>query len=96
MRDYADADIEDSIARGVPFDKAGGYGIQDPALRPVEACKGCFCNVMGLPLWTAAGLLEGAGIACDPAGMPERCRDCPARPGGVGGPAAGVSGILGS
>jgi MAF protein len=80
MRAYTDADIEDSIARGVPFDKAGGYGIQDPVLRPVEACDGCFCNVMGLPLWTAAAFLRGAGLEPWTAGLPQRCLECPERP----------------
>ena len=79
MRAYSAADIEDTIARGVPFDKAGGYGIQDPALRPVEDCKGCFCSVMGLPLWTAVQLLASAGFEAEKSGMPERCAVCPAR-----------------
>jgi len=78
MRAYADADIEDTIARGVPFDKAGGYGIQDPVLDPVQACDGCFCSVMGLPLWTVAALLRRAAIEVDTSAMPERCRSCPA------------------
>ena len=34
MRAYSDAEIESSIARGDPFDKAGGYAIQDEALPP--------------------------------------------------------------
>src|SRR5690606_22830917 len=83
MRAYTDAEIEDTIARGVPFDKAGGYGIQDPVLRPVEACDGCFCSVMGLPLWTVAQLLQQhTAIPVDLAGMPQRCAACPARPSG--------------
>lgn len=81
MRAYEDAEIEDTIARGVPFDKAGGYGIQDPALRPVEACEGCFCSVMGLPLWTTAGLLGAAGLDVRPQGLPERCAGCPCATG---------------
>ena len=79
MRAYADADIEDTIARGVPFDKAGGYGIQDPVLDPVQACEGCFCSVMGLPLWTAARLLQDAGLELETAQLPERCLTCPDR-----------------
>jgi MAF protein len=81
MRHYTDDEIEDTIARAVPFDKAGGYGIQDPALRPVEHCDGCFCSVMGLPLWTVARLLHGAGFDVDVGGMPERCAACPSRCG---------------
>ena len=79
MRAYTDADIEDTIARGVPFDKAGGYGIQDPVLDPVQDCDGCFCNVMGLPLWTVSDLLSAAGVGVDTNAMPERCMRCPDR-----------------
>jgi MAF protein len=80
MRAYTDADIDDTIARGVPFDKAGGYGIQDPALRPVQECHGCFCSVMGLPLWTVATLLKDAGLPFETSAMPERCMTCPELP----------------
>ena len=80
MRAYSNADIEDTIARGVPFDKAGGYGIQDPTLRPVEACKGCFCNVMGLPLWSTAKALRANGVEVSTDSLPERCLTCPSRP----------------
>ena len=82
MRAYTDADIEDTITRGVPFDKAGGYGIQDPVLAPVAACEGCFCNVMGLPLWTATGLIRDAGIEVGTGALPDRCYACPERPAG--------------
>jgi septum formation protein len=81
MRGYTDAEIDDTIARDVPFDKAGGYGIQDPVLRPVEHCEGCFCSVMGLPLWTAATFLRDAGIEVETDRMPERCASCPERTG---------------
>ena len=60
MRAYMDSEIEQTIARGTPFDKAGGYGIQDAAFHPVDSFDGCYCNVMGLPLWTVHGLLEAA------------------------------------
>ncbi len=57
MRPYTTAEIEASIAAGTPFDKAGAYAIQDPLLRPVQRYDGCYCNVMGLPLWTVYALL---------------------------------------
>lgn len=62
MRAYSDAEIVESIARGDPFDKAGGYAIQDERLRPVESYEGCYCNVVGLSLWTAITLLGRAGL----------------------------------
>ncbi len=83
MRDYTDAEIEASIGRGDPFDKAGAYAIQDPLLRPVAGYEGCYCNVVGLPLWSAVELLRRAGV--DVSGvraerlLPE-CASCPLRP----------------
>src|SRR3989304_3149418 len=62
MRRYTDEEIEASIARGDPFDKAGAYAIQDPRLAPVESYVGCYCNVGGLPLWTTGERLRGAGV----------------------------------
>jgi len=62
MRRYSDAEIVASIARGDPFDKAGAYAIQDERLAPVETYEGCYCNVVGLPLWTAVRLLGRAGL----------------------------------
>jgi septum formation protein len=62
VRRYSDAEIAASIARGDPFDKAGAYAIQDERLAPVARYGGCYCNVVGLPLWTAARLLGRAGL----------------------------------
>ena len=62
MRDYSDEEIEAFIATESPFDKAGGYAIQDEAFAPVERCEGCRCNVVGLPLATLRGLLANLGV----------------------------------
>lgn len=81
FRKLGDADIEAWIATGGPFDKAGAYGVQDPAFRPVDRYEGCYCNVMGLPLGVAAGLLDSARI--QPAGGLRRlkqCEGCPIGP----------------
>jgi MAF protein len=50
MRAYTDQEIEDYIASGDPFDKAGAYAIQHPRFQPAEDLQGCYANVMGLPL----------------------------------------------
>jgi MAF protein len=62
MRDYADAEVEAYIARGEPFDKAGGYAVQDTVFRPVARLDGCFLNVVGLPLCAASRGLETLGL----------------------------------
>jgi septum formation protein len=43
-------EIEDYLATGEPFDKAGAYATQGKAARFVEAIEGCFFNVVGLPV----------------------------------------------
>jgi septum formation protein len=81
MRAYGDAEIDAYVAAGGGNDKAGSYGIQDEPFLPVEAIEGCYCNVMGLPLWTAYRLLREAG--CIAPRRPEalaRCAVCPMRP----------------
>lgn len=62
MRAYSDAEIADYIARGEPYDKAGGYAIQDSQLRPVAHFTGCYTNIMGLPLCALCQILEGHQI----------------------------------
>lgn len=43
-------DIEEYLETGEAFDKAGAYGIQGRASVFVEGIRGCFFNVVGLPL----------------------------------------------
>jgi MAF protein len=84
MRGYQDDEIAESIARGDPYDKAGGYAIQDEVFRPVESHEGCYCNVVGLPLWSTLELLRRAEIHVTPeldALLPQ-CATCPLRPDG--------------
>lgn len=63
MRAYREEEIEAFIATGSPFDKAGGYAIQDEAFAPVERFEGCRCNVIGLPLGRLAALLATFGVS---------------------------------
>lgn len=81
MREYTEAERDAFIARGEPFDKAGGYAIQDVAFHPVARIEGCECGVMGLPLWTLSRLLRDAGLEVSGPAL-DRCAACPARPAG--------------
>lgn len=76
-----DAQIEAYVASGRPLDKAGAYAIQDEDVPTVARLEGCYCAVVGLPLWRLASLLEAAGVPCrDPGDSLPRCRACPERP----------------
>lgn len=50
FRDLDDSEIEGYVASGEPFDKAGAYGIQGLAGAFVTSVRGCYSNVVGLPL----------------------------------------------
>lgn len=45
--------------------KAGGYAIQGRAARFVRAINGSYSNVVGLPLFETAQMLQGLGFAVD-------------------------------
>jgi septum formation protein len=57
----ADQEIEEYIATGEPFDKAGAYAIQGVGGRYVTRIEGCYFNVMGLPLARLYSLLRESG-----------------------------------
>ena len=61
MRDFSDAEMEQSIASGTPMDKAGAYAIQDDEFRPASLQHGCYSNVMGLPACRVAEILTDLG-----------------------------------
>lgn len=83
MREYSDAQIEAYIESGEPFDKAGGYAIQDPVFAPVSALSGCYLNVVGFPLCEVKRLIAEVGVDVrlkQDWGAPERCpSECPVR-----------------
>ncbi len=83
MRGYADAEMEAYIESGEPFDKAGGYAIQDRVFAPVSALSGCYLNVVGFPLCEVMRLMSEVGVDVKLKQgwrAPERCpSDCPVR-----------------
>jgi MAF protein len=62
MRDYSLEEIEAYVSSGKAMDKAGAYGVQDEGFRPVAEIKGCYTNVMGLPLCLTVELLGKVGF----------------------------------
>lgn len=76
MREYSAHEISAYVASGEPFDKAGGYAVQDANFRPVERLEGCQTNVMGLPLCTVCQMLAQFGVqapeppSCSPEQLP--------------------------
>ena len=62
VRPLTSEEIDTYVRTGEPLDKAGGYAIQGAAGTFVEAIKGSFTNVVGLPLGRLRTLLLRLGI----------------------------------
>ncbi len=63
--ELSNSDIRGYIQTGEPFDKAGGYGIQGLGARFVQEIRGCYFNVVGLPLgpiWQAIKSLREVNL----------------------------------
>jgi len=91
MRPYTEAEIAAYVASGDPLDKAGAYGIQNDAFRPVACLRGCYASVMGLPLCALARLLTSMGMHL-PVDARTAClavADGPRPPGETGEPGLG-------
>ena len=59
FNEYNEEVLEKYIASGAPFDKAGGYGVQDELFAPmVKGVEGDNDNVIGLPTCRLAQILE--------------------------------------
>ena len=86
MRTYTDTEIAAYVASGDPLDKAGAYAIQHAGFRPVARLRGCYANVMGLPLCHLTRCLRVWGIESPPhVSVPQVCQahvgyDCPVYP----------------
>ena len=92
LRTLSDAEIDASIESGTPMDKAGAYAVQDQELRPAEWWRGCYSNIVGLPLCRLLDMLQalgyplpdrktlGAPSGCTPSGRGFECPfqvECP-------------------
>ena len=73
MRDYTEQELAEYVASEDYKDKAGGYAIQHKQFHPCTGVKGCYANVMGLPLCHLAMLLQSAGCKLD-ADVPHACQ----------------------
>ena len=59
MRPYDEIWATEYIKSGSPFDKAGGYGIQDELFAPIlEKYEGERDNIIGLPVKLTEKLLQ--------------------------------------
>jgi septum formation protein len=66
FRSLTEQEIEDYIASGEPFDKAGAYGIQHGGANFIAAVEGSRENVMGLPVEEVIRALARLGITPRP------------------------------
>lgn len=62
VRRLTDGMIRRYIATGEPMDKAGAYAIQGRGSVLIERIKGCYFNVVGLPVYALSRLLEELGM----------------------------------
>ncbi len=80
LANLSDGAIDAYVASGRPLDKAGAYAIQDEDVPTVAALDGCYCAVMGLPLWQLRRLLDAFGVQTTaPDATYPRCAACPER-----------------
>ena len=71
IRDLSDIEIAEYVSSRLPLDKAGSYGIQDQPFNPADLIKGCYLNVVGLPLCLTGELFVLAGLP-----LIFECDDC--------------------
>ncbi len=58
----SEEELAEYIATGEPRGKAGAYAIQGRAARWIPRVRGCYFNVVGLPLALVASMMEGVEL----------------------------------
>jgi septum formation protein len=62
LRRLSKSDIDSYVSSGEPMDKAGAYAVQGRGAVLVRAVRGCYTNVIGLPVPRLLEML--AGLEC--------------------------------
>ena len=80
-RPFTSEEIDVYASGNEPYDKAGGYAVQDDRFRPVLRTEGCYLNIVGLPLCLVLTMLRrlNADVELrDLSSIPYygRCTDC--------------------
>lgn len=70
FKPYNEVAIDAYIATGDTKDKAGAYGIQSGAAPLIEAIRGNYDTIIGIPTIPLARELQALGVPCKPA-LPE-------------------------
>ena len=84
FRPLAPAEIDAYIATGDPEGKAGAYGIQSGGGNLVAGFRGCYLNIVGLPVRRLVAMLRDAGAALPGSPADCACRGHPLWRGGEG------------
>lgn len=62
MKELSIEEIKRYISTGEALDKAGAYAIQGKGATLIEEIKGCYFNVVGLPLYRLSQMLKELGV----------------------------------
>lgn len=62
FKSLSDAQIQEYLNTGEPFDKAGAYAVQGIGAALVERVEGSYSNVVGLPIDEVMAALRAAGV----------------------------------
>ena len=58
FRKLNEADIDSYVQSGDPMDKAGAYGVQTAGRELIASIRGCYLNIVGLPMMPLCSMLK--------------------------------------